>query len=152
MLGSLCERRPTVEARKLEYEYDRPPTPSLSKKRKTTIKHSRPVFESTASTPQLPFKTPQIPSTGDHTALNRGTLGGLGVYRSAEPFNKRASFYHPEEVPQTLPGMGRTSASIPSSLAVTYLYMYLVLYLFNNLSIVLFMWLATPGPPEYPAE
>ena len=30
------------------------------------------------STPQLPFKTPQIPSNRDHKALNRGTLGGLG--------------------------------------------------------------------------
>ena len=24
---------------------------------------------------QLPFKTPKIPSNGDHKALNRGTLG-----------------------------------------------------------------------------
>ena len=31
------------------------------------------------STPSLPFKTPQIPSNGDHTALNRGTLGGQGT-------------------------------------------------------------------------
>ena len=31
-----------------------------------------------SSTPQLPFKTPQIPSNRDHKALNRGTLGGLG--------------------------------------------------------------------------
>ena len=30
--------------------------------------------------PQLPFKTPQIPSNRDHKALNRGTLGGLGIY------------------------------------------------------------------------
>ena len=32
------------------------------------------------STPQLPFKTPQIPSNRDHKALNRGTLVGLGSY------------------------------------------------------------------------
>ena len=30
------------------------------------------------STPQLPFKRPQIPSNRYHKALNRGTLGGLG--------------------------------------------------------------------------
>ena len=30
------------------------------------------------STPQLPFKGPQIPSNGDHKALNGGTLGGAG--------------------------------------------------------------------------
>ena len=27
---------------------------------------------------QLPFEEPQIPSNGDHKALNRGTLGGAG--------------------------------------------------------------------------
>ena len=32
-----------------------------------------------ASTPQLPFKKPQIPSNRDHKNLNRGTLGGAGV-------------------------------------------------------------------------
>ena len=31
--------------------------------------------------PQQPFKTPQIPSTRDHKALNRGTFGGLGMSR-----------------------------------------------------------------------
>ena len=31
------------------------------------------------STPQLPFKEHQIPSNRDHKALNRGTLGGLGI-------------------------------------------------------------------------
>ena len=31
------------------------------------------------STPQLPFKRPYIPSSGDRKALNRGTLGGLGL-------------------------------------------------------------------------
>ena len=30
--------------------------------------------------PQLPSKTPQIPSNRDHKALNRGTLGGLGSH------------------------------------------------------------------------
>ena len=30
------------------------------------------------STPQLPFKKPQIPSNRDYKAPNRGTLGGLG--------------------------------------------------------------------------
>ena len=29
--------------------------------------------------PQLPFKTPHIPSNRDHEALIRGTLGGLGI-------------------------------------------------------------------------
>ena len=29
--------------------------------------------------PQLPVKTPQIPSNRDHKALYRGTLGGLGI-------------------------------------------------------------------------
>ena len=31
------------------------------------------------STPQLPFKEPQIPSNRDCKALNRGTSGGLGI-------------------------------------------------------------------------
>ena len=35
-------------------------------------------FQTKSGSPQLPFKTPQIPSNGDHKALNRGTLGGLG--------------------------------------------------------------------------
>ena len=30
--------------------------------------------------PQLPFKTPQVPSNRDCKALNRGTLGGLGTF------------------------------------------------------------------------
>ena len=38
------------------------------------IRHS----QTSPSTPQLPFKTPQIPSNRDHKALNRRTLGGLG--------------------------------------------------------------------------
>ena len=33
-------------------------------------------------TPQLPLKEPQIPSHGDHKALNRGTLGGVGLWYS----------------------------------------------------------------------
>ena len=32
--------------------------------------------------PQLPFKTPQIACNGDHKALHRGTLGGLGKRNS----------------------------------------------------------------------
>ena len=32
------------------------------------------------NTPQLPFKTPKIPSNRDYKALKRGTLGGLGMY------------------------------------------------------------------------
>ena len=31
------------------------------------------------STPELPFKTPQIPSNRDHQALNKATLGGPGI-------------------------------------------------------------------------
>ena len=31
-------------------------------------------------TTQLPCKGPQIPSDRDHKTLNRGTLGGLGLY------------------------------------------------------------------------
>ena len=31
---------------------------------------------SITSTPQLPFKIPHIPTTRDHKAFNRGTLGG----------------------------------------------------------------------------
>ena len=31
------------------------------------------------STPQLPFKRPHTPTKRDHKALNRGTLGGLGI-------------------------------------------------------------------------
>ena len=31
------------------------------------------------STPQVPFKAPQIPSNRDHQALKRGTLGGAGT-------------------------------------------------------------------------
>ena len=34
----------------------------------------------TPSTPQLPFTRPQMPSNGDHKALNRATLGGAGPY------------------------------------------------------------------------
>ena len=34
---------------------------------------------SPASTPQIPFKRPQIPSHGYHKALTRGTLGGVGA-------------------------------------------------------------------------
>ena len=33
-----------------------------------------------ARTPQLPFKRPQIPSNRDYMALNRATVGGLGIY------------------------------------------------------------------------
>ena len=33
----------------------------------------------TTSTPQLPFKIPQIPSDRDYKAPNGGTLGGLGM-------------------------------------------------------------------------
>ena len=36
----------------------------------------------THRTRQLPFKVPAIPSNGDHKALNRGTLGGAGTYRT----------------------------------------------------------------------
>ena len=32
-----------------------------------------------SSTPQLPFKEPQIPSNADHKALNGGPLGGVGL-------------------------------------------------------------------------
>ena len=41
--------------------------------------------------PQLPFKTPQIPSNRDHKALNRATLGGLGT----GPQKSKPSFYQP---------------------------------------------------------
>ena len=34
-------------------------------------------IQQTNSTPQLPFKEPQIPSNTDHKALSRGALGGL---------------------------------------------------------------------------
>ena len=40
-----------------------------------------PIYLST-STPQLPFEIPHIPTNRDHKALNRGTLGGLGIYLS----------------------------------------------------------------------
>ena len=36
------------------------------------------IRQSVPAPPQLPFKESQIPSNGDHKALNRGTLGGLG--------------------------------------------------------------------------
>ena len=42
---------------------------------------------SPTSTPQLPFKTPQIPSNRDHKALDRGTLGGLGKNLNFERSN-----------------------------------------------------------------
>ena len=32
------------------------------------------------STPQLPFQIAHIPSNRNHKAINRGTLGGLGIY------------------------------------------------------------------------
>ena len=38
-----------------------------------------PLVLACTSTPQLPFKIPQIPSNRDHKALNRWTLGGLGI-------------------------------------------------------------------------
>ena len=38
----------------------------------------------TTSTPQLPFKRPQIQSNRYHKALNRGTLGGLGKEASSK--------------------------------------------------------------------
>ena len=54
------------------------------------------------STPQLPFKEAQISSNGDHKALDRGTLGGVGIYiyihyiyiythRYMEPFGSEAT-------------------------------------------------------------
>ena len=45
----------------------------------------------TSSTPQLPFKTPQIPSNRDYKALNRGTLEvrwGVLVYGSILVFTR----------------------------------------------------------------
>ena len=38
-------------------------------------------------TPQLPFKRLQIPPNKDHKALDRGTLGGLGIYIQRLKFN-----------------------------------------------------------------
>ena len=38
------------------------------------LNHITPKSKSTTSTPQLPFKRPQISSNRDHKALNRGTL------------------------------------------------------------------------------
>ena len=35
-------------------------------------------YKQYTSTPQLPFKIPHIPTSRDHKALNRATLGGLG--------------------------------------------------------------------------
>ena len=53
------------------------------------IKHedatSHGCFESSSSTPQLPFKRPQRPSNRYQKALSRGTLGGLGSYGASEP-------------------------------------------------------------------
>ena len=39
------------------------------------------------STPQLPFKAPQIPFNRDHKASNRGTWGGLGIEAYTTPGN-----------------------------------------------------------------
>ena len=40
---------------------------------------------SSTSTPQLPFKIRQIPSNRDYKALNRATLGGLGMTSTLAP-------------------------------------------------------------------
>ena len=72
------------------------------------------------STPQLPFKRPQIPSNKDLKALNRGTLGGLGmcsctnrlfVGAGLDPLASKAAF--PDETRRRLTrrSFGRTSAS-----------------------------------------
>ena len=58
---------------------------TMAQRPKTTLSGllfgSRNVFYNVASpsTPRLAFKRPQIPSNRYHTALNRGTLGGLGL-------------------------------------------------------------------------
>ena len=43
------------------------------------MENSLPGPQPYTSTPQLPFKTPQIESNRDHKATNRGTSGGLGI-------------------------------------------------------------------------
>ena len=50
------------------------------------------VSEST-STPQLSFKRPHIPSNRDHKALNRGTLGGLGICGGFQQYTQHAMAY-----------------------------------------------------------
>ena len=48
-----------------------------------------------SSTPQLPFKIPQIPSNRDYKALNRATLGGLGYQdrmQEAFPMSRPVAF------------------------------------------------------------
>ena len=64
----------------------------------------------TTSTPQLPFKRPQIqiPSNRDHKALNGATLAGLGRYSFIRP----ALFYIPRR-------MGLTLGSHPRSLGTS---------------------------------
>ena len=51
------------------------------------------------STPQLPFKTPQIPSNRGHKAINRGTLGGLGIpYVTSGPYLNNGTLTGPSGI------------------------------------------------------
>ena len=52
-----------------------------------------------SSTPQLPFKEPQIPFNREHKALNRATLGGLGSCRS---FQSKGEFESTLQWPSSL--------------------------------------------------
>ena len=116
------------------------------------------------STPQLPFKRPQIPSNRDHKALNRGTLGGVGIPRIGVLLGPevRADFLVSsflEAVPQP-PGTGcRPSPggwvrwvcvyvylyaiSVYMSLRHAYIYIYICMYVSLSLYIYLYMHLRT---------
>ena len=61
------------------------------------------------STPQLPFNRSQIPSYRDHKALNRGTLGGVGIHG--------LSVESRMEAPPAGPGPGRPPmpGAVPSA-------------------------------------
>ena len=72
--------REKARARQGEGERERERERERARERTEQQKHaSQTCFLS--STPQLPFKIPQIPCNRDHhKALNRGTLGGLGFF------------------------------------------------------------------------
>ena len=72
----------------------------------------------TASTPQLPFKTPQIPSNRDHKALKRGTLGGLGKGRGTVYDGIHGPFFGVPWRSRCLEGQGTSQVALAGARAI----------------------------------